>query len=136
MEAPSAMGKCRSSSIGRFANCSSASFLVSALLLNRAAILGATVRYAAAQRDLQRILRADPNNVEALFNLGIVLENIPVPTQTLSDGSVAQIGVDTMVAQSSVPEPSTLVLAGIACTMLVACHAVAEGRLPAEPRAA
>src|SRR6266571_4205186 len=32
-----------------------------ALLLNRAAVLGATVRYAAAQRDLQRVLRADPN---------------------------------------------------------------------------
>jgi len=40
---------------------------------NRAAILGATVRYAAAQRDLQRVLRAEPANVEALFNLGIVL---------------------------------------------------------------
>src|SRR5258705_6120452 len=33
-----------------------------ALLLNRAAILGATVRYPAAQRDLQRLLRAAPKD--------------------------------------------------------------------------
>ena len=33
----------------------------------------ALLRYAAAQRDLQRVLRADSTNTEALFNLGIVL---------------------------------------------------------------
>jgi len=43
-----------------------------ALLLNRAAILGATVRYAGAQRDLQRVLRADPNNAKRCSTLGIV----------------------------------------------------------------
>jgi tetratricopeptide (TPR) repeat protein len=44
-----------------------------ALLLRRAATLTATGRYAAAQRDIEGVLRVDPAHVEALSALGLVL---------------------------------------------------------------
>jgi hypothetical protein len=75
---------------------------------------------------LETILRGDVrnNSISSPLYVGIELDGIPVPTTALGDGSLARIHVDTSVmdAAGSVPEPSALVLAGIACTILAACH--------------
>ena len=43
------------------------------LLLERAAVLSASGRYAGARRDLERVLLAEPGHVEALITLGVLL---------------------------------------------------------------
>jgi hypothetical protein len=61
------------------------------------------------------------NTILSPMFLGIEADNLSVPTQVLSDGAVAFINVDTSVSDSgAVPEPSTLVLASIACAAFMA----------------
>jgi hypothetical protein len=81
---------------------------------------------------LQTILQNDVKNssISSPLYLGIELLDIPVPTTAMGDGSVAEIHVDSSVtdAAGAVPEPPTLMLAGIACTILVA-YRVARRRV-------
>lgn len=68
---------------------------------------------------IQSILMADvesDRSLDAPLFLGFVLENLPVPTLDMGDGSVAQIRVESRVADAAVgvPEPATFVLLGLA----------------------
>ena len=50
-------------------------------------------------------------NLIAPVYLGVVLNGIPMPTALFPDGSVASTGASSMVFETSVPEPSSIVLA-------------------------
>jgi hypothetical protein len=81
---------------------------------------------------LQEILQKDvkDNSISSPLYVGIELDNLTAPTTSMADGSLAEIHVDSSVsdAAGAVPEPPALVLAGIACAILVA-YRVARPRV-------
>jgi len=62
---------------------------------------------------------AQMGNVSSPLYIGFFLDNIPVPTGLLGDGSVAQISVGTRVADAAVPEPSTIAILSLGLLSLV-----------------
>jgi hypothetical protein len=52
------------------------------------------------------------NSLTAPLYVGIVWDNVPIPTTTMSDGALAEIQIGSSVVASAVPEPSAWLLLG------------------------